>query len=86
MASDNRESNNNTTTWDRKTNMNTYEVTKRTGEVVSVEAKNEFVAVAKAHTLITREKATRKDVTWHGLHAECKSHEYNKPVMTWSGK
>lgn len=65
---------------------NTYEVTKRSGEVVSVEAKNEFVAVAKAHTCITGEKATSKDVSWHGLHAECKGCSYNKPVMTWSGK
>jgi transcriptional regulator with GAF, ATPase, and Fis domain len=65
---------------------NTYEVTKRSGEVVSVEAKNEFVAVAKAHMLITGEKATSKDVTWHGVHAECKGYSYNKPVMTWSGK
>lgn len=66
--------------------MNQYEVTKRSGEVVTVDAKNEFSAVAKAHTQITGEKATSKDVTWHGVHAECKAHKYNKPVLTWSGK
>lgn len=63
-----------------------YEVTKRTGEVVSIEARNEYVAVAKAHKQITGERATSKDVTWHGMHVECRDHTYNKPVLTWSGK
>jgi len=61
-----------------------YEVTKQNGGIVSVEARNEFVAIAKAHTKLTGEKATSKDVTWHGVHAECKDHRYNKPVVTWS--
>lgn len=64
--------------------MNLYEVTKRTGETVNVEAKTEFVAIAKAHKEITGEKATGKKVTWHGLHAECLGHSYNRPVLLWS--
>ncbi len=60
-----------------------YEVTKSSGELAKVEARSELSAVAKAHKQIVGSRATSKDVTWHGLHAECKGHCYRKPVVIW---
>ena len=64
--------------------MKLYEIKKQSGESVNVEARNEFSAIAKAHSQITGEKASSSSVTWHGLHAECLGHKYNTPVVTWS--
>jgi hypothetical protein len=60
-----------------------YEVTKSSGEVATIEARSEFSAIAKAHKQMVGERAMSSDVTWHGLHCECKGHCYRKPVVVW---
>jgi hypothetical protein len=65
--------------------MNGYEVRSRKGIRVRVEARNPFSAISKAHQAITGERATSKDVTWHGTHAECKGQRYGKPVLVFCG-
>lgn len=64
--------------------MKVYKVQKYTGETVSVEATTKSVAVAKAHKLITGQKASSKDVTWNGVHWECKGLRYNTPIVVWA--
>ena len=61
-----------------------YEVANAAGQIATVEARSEFSAIAKAHRKIVGGSATSADVTWHGLHAECKGHNYRKPVVIWA--
>jgi hypothetical protein len=61
-----------------------YEVTNAAGQIATVEARSEFSAIAKAHKQIVGNRAASTEVTWHGLHAECKGHCYRKPVVVWA--
>jgi hypothetical protein len=62
----------------------TYEVSeqKQNGQTVTVDAKDQFSAVKKAHEAITGKKTTAK-VLWHGVHAEIEGCKYNVPVLVW---
>jgi len=66
--------------------MNNYEVSEQRsqGRTITVEARDQFSAVKKAHEKIIGKK-TKEKVLWHGMHAEIDACRYNAPVLVWRG-
>lgn len=58
-----------------------YRVKPLSGESLEVRASNEWVAVAKAHRLLTRKYVTADDVRWNGVEAWVGGKSYCKPVL-----
>ncbi|TXH51886.1 MAG: hypothetical protein E6Q97_17560 [Desulfurellales bacterium] len=58
-----------------------YRVQPISGDSLEVRAKNEWVAIAKAHRLLTRKHVTAGDVRWNGVEAWVGGRSYCKPVI-----
>ena len=66
-----------------KTNL--YRVKPISGEPIEVEASDEWVAIAKVHRILTKQRVSARDVQWHGTEATCRDRSYCRPVVIWQG-
>ncbi len=58
-----------------------YRVKPLSGESLEVRAANEWVAIAKAHQMLTKQRVSARHVRWHGVEATCCGRSYCRPVI-----